>query len=425
MASGFDRQLFIAGLYRAEGEATHAIRAMSGLDGIDWLLRNGERVARVERALDASDALALTILEQRLKNIDLRAVWPILRKVLSDIALYLGGSAVAGGFVGAGIGFFAAGLGMLPGALIGASLGAQAGSIILSFLGLKTLVTDMAASVPRAVQCYARGFKIAWGPMPNDGRYNGDGQRTLYRADFDYPTPPEFAARDFADGHVILIMSLLAAIVSYLTRGKGNLSTLVADFRNSARLGPKMATWVEHNAEALSNHPLLQGIDKSGKAGKSLPGGSAKRQAVAGTAAAAGLRDGRQLIGLSEGGPGTWQLSPRRYGGEPYQEKISGVTRGVEYDVPYAGAPGGTVRFDGYDAERQVLFEAKDWKGYPPEGTEFWKAGVEKQARYQMQAAGGMPVEWHFSTQSGLNEVQKLFEKQRITDITLVLSSSR
>ena len=73
MASGidrqlFDRQLFIAALHRAESEAAHAIRAMSGLDGADWLLRNCERMARVERALDASDAPALAILERRLKT---------------------------------------------------------------------------------------------------------------------------------------------------------------------------------------------------------------------------------------------------------------------------------------------------------------------------------------------------------------------
>lgn len=72
---------------------------------------------------------------------------------------------------------------MLPGALIGGMLGVQAGYILLSFLGLKTLVTDMATSLPRAARCYARGFKIAWGPTPNDDRQDGYGPAIPSRAD--------------------------------------------------------------------------------------------------------------------------------------------------------------------------------------------------------------------------------------------------
>jgi hypothetical protein len=48
------------------------------------------------------------------------------------------------------------------------------------------------------------------------------------------------------------------------------------------------------------------------------------------------------------------------------------VARGIEYDVPYAGVPSSKVSFDGYDAQRGVMLDAKDWNGYPPSGTKFW-----------------------------------------------------
>lgn len=56
-------------------------------------------------------------------------------------------------------------------------------------------------------------------------------------------------------------MALLMGIVAYLTRGGGKLPVLLAEIRNSARLGPKMATWIEqHEADLLTNPALQQGI---------------------------------------------------------------------------------------------------------------------------------------------------------------------
>ncbi|MDP3672564.1 MAG: Tox-REase-5 domain-containing protein [Telluria sp.] len=136
-----------------------------------------------------------------------------------------------------------------------------------------------------------------------------------------------------------------------------------------------------------------------------------------------GLRNLTQLVGKSEGGPGAWQLSPMRSKGEAYQEQITGAQRGIEYDVALIGAKGEKVRFDGYDASRKVLLDAKDWKGFPPKDTVFWTENVLKEAKSQLEAAKGVPIEWHFSTQSGRDAVLGLFRDRDITGITLVVTS--
>lgn len=439
----FDRHDFFSELARAEERASAAIGRMlsphyGGHTGYgaallpDWVLQNGARVARVERALHAAPPLALAMLGQKLAHVDLRQIWPLLREILNDLALYLGGPIVLGGAIGAGIGLFAGGVGTIPGAVAGAAFGAETGSLLLSFLGLKSLLTYMAASVPRAADAYLRGFKMAWGAVAEDGHLQGDGTRILHRADFAYRATPENTADEFARGHVIIVLALLAAIVAYLSSGRGDLPALLTEIRASPRLGPKIAAWVEQNAEKLKNQPVLQtavlqtaypngGLGELAEV-KAATGRKRAAANVADGAGAAGLRSAKQLLGQSEGGPGAWQAAPKRSGGEAYQEQITGVERGIEYDVPYAAAPSGKVSFDGYDAERGVLLDAKDWKGYPPAGATFWQKDVVKQALNQTNAADGVPIEWHFSAQAGMDAVHTLFEKEGVTDITLVLT---
>jgi hypothetical protein len=96
--SRFDRHTFIADLARAEDEATLALSRMLSPHFMygaawvpDWVFHHGERMRRVEQALQASPGLALAMLGEKLKGIDLGQVWPILRGVLEDVALYLGG----------------------------------------------------------------------------------------------------------------------------------------------------------------------------------------------------------------------------------------------------------------------------------------------------------------------------------------------
>ena len=67
-------------------------------------------------------------------------------------------------------------------------------------------------------------------------------------------------------------------------------------------------------------------------------------------------------IGATDGGPGAWSSITRPDNDAyRYQELITGAPRGVEYNV-------NGVNFDGYDAERDVLLDAKHWTQECPLG---------------------------------------------------------
>jgi hypothetical protein len=121
------------------------------------------------------------------------------------------------------------------------------------------------------------------------------------------------------------------------------------------------------------------------------------------------------VIGKSEGGPGQWAKSPRRTKGQAYQEQISGVGRGAEYEV-------NGVRFDGYDASRKTLLDAKDWRNFPPLNKDFWHKATLDEARRQLGAANGTAIEWHFSTQGAADAVAGLFKANGITGIKIVVT---
>lgn len=435
----FDRADYYAQLHRHDECLAEAIvqrrRAhapySSHLDYWNWPAgaRLGERAYRVRDAVAASEAIALRELEAKLSGIGLADIWPVLREICHDVALYVGGGVLAGSVIGAGVGMLVFGAGILPGATAGALVGAQAGNLLLGFFGLKSVVGFMADSLPRAAHAYQAGFREAWGRMPDLGINSFDAPH--FGADFQ-PGSTYHAARDFARGHEILVIALLAGMAAYLTRGKGQLPALLAEVRQSARLGPKMAGWLEQNADRLVRQPLLQergkgtgngaiGADTAGQAPSSRPRKAGKSTAPAETAGKV-LRESEQLIGKTEGGPGSWQLSPKRTGGEAYQEQITGVRRGIEYDVPSDRVPSGKVRFNGFDAERKVLLDAKDWKGYPPKDTEFWKGDLLDQAENQTKAARGTPIEWHFSSPEGMQAVKQLFKDEEVAGIRLVLT---
>ncbi|HEY0684428.1 MAG TPA: Tox-REase-5 domain-containing protein [Steroidobacter sp.] len=67
-------------------------------------------------------------------------------------------------------------------------------------------------------------------------------------------------------------------------------------------------------------------------------------------------------IGATDGGPGAWSSITRPDNDAfRYQERITGAPRGVEYNV-------NGVNFDGYDANRDVLLDAKHWTQECPLG---------------------------------------------------------
>ncbi|MES2740821.1 MAG: hypothetical protein V4754_07700 [Pseudomonadota bacterium] len=210
--------------------------------GFAWGNEQMGRVNRVRRALDDSGPMSQRMIAQSLSDIELSAIWHILIAACQDIALYYGGSAVAGGFIGGAGGALLAGVGAVPGMTMGAAAGAQVGTWALGLLGLTSLVGGVADAIPEALQHYAKGFQEAWGPTRQEHH-----QRVGHGARGD----PSSGAFHLARGHVILIGTIVAVFAAYVTAGR---SDMLNKIRQSPRLGPKVVKWVEENQEKLRQH---------------------------------------------------------------------------------------------------------------------------------------------------------------------------
>lgn len=221
-----------------------------GLHAMDSIADPWRRVQRVQQALEISGPIARQLIVERLAGIDLSSIWTVLLDACKEIALYYGSSVVVGAVIGGVAGAFAGGVGAVPGAAGGAALGAQVGGWILAFLGLKSLIEYVTEALPEALKHYENGFRRAWGAPPPNNRMPYTGPAI--------PVNVSGAASDFALGHVIVIMAMLSALVSYLTRGRGNKAQVLQEIRQSPRLGPKVADWIAHNEGRLLNHPSLQ-----------------------------------------------------------------------------------------------------------------------------------------------------------------------
>ncbi|WP_338768686.1 DUF6861 domain-containing protein [Massilia sp. METH4] len=236
----------------------------------------GARVDRVREALDQSGPMAKRLVMQQLSGVGLSAVWDILIAACKEIALYYGGSVVAGAVVGGAIGSLALGVGAVPGAVVGTAAGSQIGMWVLALLGLKELAEGLGNMFPAAMQHYERGFREAWGPAP-------DHRRDTWNSSAQPSGNASIGAWHMAQGHVILVTAILTALVAYLTRGRGNKALLMQQIRESRRLGPKFADWVVENERRLIAQPQLQSRPNNSvvmAAGDSLPSGGRTETAV-------------------------------------------------------------------------------------------------------------------------------------------------
>jgi hypothetical protein len=212
------------------------------------------RVERVRAALDKSRSDAMGRIAAALKGIEVTAILTTLMNAVIEIATILGGSAITGAVVGGLVGSLAGGVGAAPGAAIGAAAGGQVGAWILGFLGLKSLAEDLSEAIPKAYASYQEGFSEAWGPPARWDRHEPPPRDDWFLV--------AGASRHFADGHVILLTTLLSAMAAYLTRGKGDRGVLIQEIRQSSRLGPRVADWVVANEEKLRNHPALKAKER-------------------------------------------------------------------------------------------------------------------------------------------------------------------
>lgn len=229
---------------RLEAEASEAERQL-----YRTIYGYKSRVMRVRAALAASGPIARQTVTEKLKGISLDAIWDILFSAVRDIALYYGGSVVLGTAIGAGLGSLAGGVGAIPGAGIGFAAGVELGGWVMMFLGLKMVAEGLADTIPPALRHYVEAFRAAWGPVDSDDpdiRYTAN-----------YSPSEQMAAHRFAEGHVLMIMGILIALVAYLLRGKGE-EELMQAVRASRRLGPKVAEWLEKNKQQLLTDKRLR-----------------------------------------------------------------------------------------------------------------------------------------------------------------------
>jgi hypothetical protein len=252
-------------LCRADPHDSFGPRIYSSLGGMaeGWGLSS--RIARVRDALDHAQPQAWQQISDSFSTLTLGSIWPILISLASDIALYVGGGAASGAALGAAAGFFFGGIGAIPGALAGASIGSSAGLGLLNWIGIASLAKDLAQAIPQAIGCYIDGIKTAWGPEPErDWRSGGFSQLSATAHGSDSHLVFQ-ASHQIAQGHVILIGAILMAIMAYVTKGKGDKAALLTEMRNSPRLGPKMADWVQVNE---AQFPQAMAAMESRAAGK-------------------------------------------------------------------------------------------------------------------------------------------------------------
>ncbi|MCN9244452.1 restriction endonuclease fold toxin 5 domain-containing protein [Streptomyces sp. RY43-2] len=101
-----------------------------------------------------------------------------------------------------------------------------------------------------------------------------------------------------------------------------------------------------------------------------------------------------------------------------YQEQISGVKRGKEYIVPHPKEGVPDVEFDGWDSGRRTFLEAKSgYKSFLKKDGSLTSSGKKKfiaEARRQMEASGGLAVEWHFSDPNVAKAARKAFREENM-----------
>lgn len=120
--------------------------------------------------------------------------------------------------------------------------------------------------------------------------------------------------------------------------------------------------------------------------------------------------------GATDGGPGQWVKNDigASEATKAYQERATGVARGNEYEV-------NGVKFDGYD--NGTLIDAKDEYLQFVDRTGNWqswfrgKAGLIREARGQLEAAQGNPVQWRVSDPRLQEVLERTFAEENITGI--------
>ena len=127
-------------------------------------------------------------------------------------------------------------------------------------------------------------------------------------------------------------------------------------------------------------------------------------------------------IGESDGGPGTWKNETTPAKGQNFQQKVTGAPPNTEYVVEGPN-PKGKVKFDGYDPQRNVLLDAKEFNDFPKiyKGRIIGEEKILAEARRQVNSnRNGTKIEWDMADQANAQIVRDLLIDNGITDIEVV-----
>lgn len=223
----------------------------------------GERIDNVRQAMALSYPIIQNNLKRKWSSIGIEQILPVLLQLVKEVSMILGGSVAVGTLAGGAAGAFAFGVGAAPGAVAGAGIGLQVGNLILMGLGLSAIAEYFYQGLPACLSTLQQGMATAWfaedGLKPA-GLDPSGGSAALAQERV------ERAARQLARGQEQLVLLLLTAIVTYLTRGQmkaGIMSSMENIATRSARLQAEMsnkqlAAWLAKNEQKLLANPELQ-----------------------------------------------------------------------------------------------------------------------------------------------------------------------
>ncbi|KAF4557211.1 DUF6861 domain-containing protein, partial [Pseudomonas sp. CES] len=196
---------------------------------------NLRRIEAVRTAFYHAEWQAAHMLRQRFADLDINSIVDELLMVVRQMAMIVAGSTITGGLLGAGVGAFAGGAGTIPFAGAGAAMGLKVSGWILGALGLASIAEFFIEGLPRIGEYYVDGIRFAW-----EGTCGNEGTGPFCRDD---PYAISRATHQIAQGHVEVVLLLLGAIVSYLTRGRGDARVLAQEMAAS-RKGARLGQWM-------------------------------------------------------------------------------------------------------------------------------------------------------------------------------------
>jgi hypothetical protein len=191
-------------------------------------------------------------LTRKWASINIADILPTLLQLVKEVAMIIGGSVAVGAVAGGAAGSLAFGAGALPGAMVGGGIGAQVGNLILMGMGLSAIADYFYQGLPPCLASIYEGIVTAWNA--EDG-VSPAGLDPTGASAWIVDERVDAAARKLARGQEQLVMLLLTAIVTYISRGQikaGLVGSLDGIAARSAKLQADMtnkevAGWLARN----------------------------------------------------------------------------------------------------------------------------------------------------------------------------------